>query len=249
VNVSLYQAASALNANSRWQEMISENLASSSIPGFKKQDLSFSAVQSGLMPTATTGFPQHFTLSRADVATNFRPGEIQSTGSKTDVALEGPGFFAVQMPNGTTGYTRDGEFQINALGELVTKQGYTVLGDAGPIRLNLSDTSSPLSISPTGEVSQGSELRGKLRVVDFQQPQLLTPAGGGFFIAQNQNLVPTAISQPSIRQGYLEAANASSVSEMANLISAMRGFEANQRVIQLHDDRMGRAISDLGNPS
>jgi flagellar basal body rod protein FlgG len=238
VNVSLYQAASALNANSRWQEMISENLASSSIPGFKKR----------LMPT-TAGFPQHFTLARADVATNFRPGEIQSTSSKTDVALEGPGFFAVQMPNGTTGYTRDGEFQINALGELTTKQGYTVLGEAGPIRLNLSDTSSPLNISPSGEVSQGTELRGKFRVVDFQQPQLLTPVGGGFFIAQNPNLMPTPITQPSIRQGCLEAANSSSVSEMANLISAMRGFEANQRVIQLHDDRMGRAISDLGNPS
>jgi flagellar basal body rod protein FlgG len=248
VNVSLYQAAAALNANSRWQEVISENLASSSIPGFKKQDLSFSAVQSGLMPQAATAVPQHFTFPRAGAATNFLPGELKPTGVKTDVAIEGSGFFSVQMSSGTTAYTRDGEFQINSQGQLITKQGYPVLGDSGPIQLDLNNP-APLSVSATGEVSQGAELKGKLHLVDFPQPELLTPAGPGYFVAQNPNLVPTDISQPSIRQGYLEAANTSAVAEMANLISAMRGFEANQRVIQLQDERMGRAITELGSPN
>jgi flagellar basal body rod protein FlgG len=244
VNVSLYQAASALNAGSRWQEVISENLASSSIPGYKKQDLSFTAVQAGLMPRGASGNAPAFTLPRVVTTTNFQPGELQMTGSNTDVAIDGPGFFVVQMANGASAYTRDGEFQMNAQGQLTSKQGYPVLGDAGPIQLNLNDT-TPISISATGVVSQGPEVKGKLRVVDFQQPQLLTAAGGGYFLAQNAALVPNEVAQPSVRQGFLEGSNTTSVGEMANLITGMRSFEANQRVIQLQDDRMSRAISEL----
>src|SRR5437764_128357 len=150
MNVSLYQAAAALNANSRWQESIAENLAASSIPGFKKQELSFSAIAGGMM-SASTQHPQRFALPHAATATNFSAGELKFTGAKTDVALEGHGFFAVQMPDGTTAYTRDGEFQMNASGQLVTKQGHPVLGEAGPIQLDPT-TSAPVSISATGEV-------------------------------------------------------------------------------------------------
>src|SRR4051794_1052822 len=87
VNVSLYQAASALQANSRWQEVISENLASSSIPGFKKQQLSFSEVQAGLMGANAQ---QRFAFPKATASTSFQQGELKFTGSNTDVALEGP---------------------------------------------------------------------------------------------------------------------------------------------------------------
>ena len=114
MNVSLYQAASALNANERWQEVITENLAASSIPGYKKQDLSFSAVQSGVMQKTASGSAPAFSLPRITSATNFQPGELEPTGGKTDVALDGSGFFVVQTPNGTSAYTRDGEFQTNA---------------------------------------------------------------------------------------------------------------------------------------
>jgi flagellar basal-body rod protein FlgG len=246
VNVSLYQAAAALNANARWQELISENLAASSVPGYKKQDLSFSAVQAGLMPHTTAGTSQSFSLPRATAVTSFSPGQLRMTSGVTDFALETPGFFAVQTPNGATAYTRDGEFHVNAQGQLTTKQGYLVLGDGGPIQLDPSDL-GPLSVSSTGEVSQGETLKGKMRVVDFQQPQLLTPTGAGYFIARNPSLVPNEVGEPSIRQGYLEGANTTAAAEMANLISVMRSFEANQRVIQLQDDRMGRAISELTN--
>ncbi len=248
MNVSLYQAASALNASSRWQEVVSENLASSSIPGYKRQDLSFSAVQAGMMSGSQGALAQHFSLAQANTSTNFQPGELRATWVKTDVAIDGKGFFAIQMANGATAYTRDGEFQINAQGELVTKQGHPVLGESGPIRINLTDP-NPISISATGEVSQGGQVQGKLRIVDFNQPQLLTSTGGGYFMAQSPDLVPNEIAKPSLRQGYLEGANTSSVAEMANLITVMRGFEANQRVIQIQDERMGRAISELGNPS
>lgn len=244
MNVSLYQAASALNANARWQEVISENLASSGIPGYKKQDISFAAVAAGLMPSTATGAPQPSALTRATASTSFAPGEMRMTSVKTDLAIEGAGFFAVQMANGTTAYTRDGEFKINAQGQLTTKQGYPVLGDGGPIQLDLNDPAA-ITISATGEVSQGTDLRANLRVVDFQQPELLTQAGAGYFLAQHPRLAAFDVAQPSIRQGFLEGANTTSVLEMANLITVMRAFEANQKVVQLQDERMSRAISEL----
>ena len=242
----MLQAAAAMNANARWQEIISENLAAGSIPGFKKQEASFDAVQAGFISPMSLEPGKPYSLARANGATNFQQGELRSTGVKTDVAIAGPGFFEVQLPNGATAYTRDGEFQINAQGQLVTKQGYQVLGEGGPIQLD-QNNSSPLSISATGEISQGTDLKAKLRIHDFDRPELLTAISSGCFLADNPNLQGTPVRQPSLQQGFLEAANTSVVAEMANLITSMRGFEANQKVLQLHDERMGKAITELGN--
>ncbi|MEY2407998.1 MAG: flagellar basal-body rod protein FlgF [Verrucomicrobiota bacterium] len=246
MNVSLYQAAAALNASSRWQEMIAENLAASSIPGYKKQDLSFAAVQAGRMPVPGSG-QEHFSLPQGNAATNFHPGELKATGVPTDVALEGRGFLPVQLADGQTAYTRDGELHISATGQLVTKQGFAVLGESGPIQLDFNNH-TPISISATGEVSQGADIKGTLKAVDFAQPNLLTPISHGCFLATNVNLKKTD-AETLFRQGYLEGANTSAATEMAHLITSMRMYEANQRVIQAQDERMGRAITELGNPN
>jgi flagellar basal-body rod protein FlgG len=249
VNVSLFQAGAALNANSRWQEVIADNLASGEVPGYKRQQLSMAAVQAGLMPggLSASRLPQMFVLPKGKASTNFSVGELRSTGVPTDLAIEGKGFFEVQMPGGTTGYTRNGAFQMNSKGQLATAEGYPVLGESGPIQLNPSD-STPISISATGEVSQGATRKGKLAVADFNKPELLTQVSASYFAAQDSSLQakPTTAK---VRQGYLEASNSSSVLEMASLMTAMRGFEANQHVIQIQDDRLGRTISDLGNPT
>jgi flagellar basal body rod protein FlgG len=245
VNVSLYQAASALQANAKWQEVISENLASSSVPGFKKQQLSFSEVQAGLMNSNSA---QHFSFPKTTSSTSFQQGELKFTGSNTDVALEGPGFFEVQLANGAPAYTRDGEFQVNSEGQLVNKQGQLVVGQSGPIQLDRNNA-EPISISATGDVSQGAEIRGTIKVVSVNNPQLLTPIGGGSFIPSDPNIQSSDASTTPIRPGFLEGANTTPVVEMANLISVMRSFEANQRVIQMQDDRMSRAISELGSPT
>jgi flagellar basal-body rod protein FlgF len=250
MNVSLYQAAAALNANSRWQEVISGNLASSSVPGFKKQELSMAAVRAGLMPSSglnPANLPQFFTVPKATSSTSFASGELRPTGNKNDVAIEGKGFFSVQLPNGPKVLTRDGEFQVSAKGQLVTKEGYAVLGDSGPILLDPSNP-SPMSIAPTGEVSQGTDLKGKLKITEFAKPEQLTQISGGYFAASNPNL--KGLPGTSIlRQGYLEGSNTSVVGEMANMMTAMRSFEANQHIIQIQDDRLGKTISDLGNPN
>ncbi len=118
----------------RWQETISENLASASVPGFKKQDFSFAAKQAGLVPGSTnaaSGAHQGthpLLMPTGSATTNFQPGEFRMTGVKTDVAIDGRGFFEVQLPNGQNVLTRDGEFHVSSQGQLVTKEGYTVMG-------------------------------------------------------------------------------------------------------------------------
>jgi flagellar basal-body rod protein FlgF len=251
VNVSLYQAASALNANARWQEVISENMAASTIPGFKKQDLSFQAVQAGMLSPTTAGGranAQAVSLPAARNHVNFSAGEIRRTDVNTDLAIEGTAFFEVQLPNGTTAYTRDGEFKLNAQGQLVTKQGYLVMGEGGAVQLD-PNNSLGLTFAPDGTISQGADVRGKLSLVAFNDPNLLSTTGGGFFIAKDPALQPEPDSNSTLRQGFLEGSNTSAVAEMANLINVMRAYEANQRVVQMQDERMGRAISELGNPN
>jgi flagellar basal-body rod protein FlgF len=243
MNVSLYQAAAAMNANARWQEVISENLAGCSIPGARKQEVSFSAVSAGKAPGLAGLSGGNYLMPSATTAVNFQQGTLRPTGLPTDLAIEGPGFFEVQLPNGSRAYTRDGEMQLNAQGQVVTKQGFLVLSDAGPLQLDPAN-SSPISVSSSGEVSQGGGLKGRLRLVEFKQPNQLKPIGGGCFITDTAQ--PIAAQSSQMRQGFLEGPNTSPTTEMASLITAMRMFEANQKVMQMQDERMGRVISDVG---
>jgi|SRR5690348_16793699 len=245
MNVSLYQAAAAMNANSRWQEAIAENLAGSSIPGSRKLDISFSGVPTAISPGVNGST---YVMPSSTTSINFQQGMLRPTGLPTDLAIEGPGFLEVQLPNGTHAFSRDGELQFNAQGQLVTKQGYLVLGDSGPVQLDPTN-SSPISVSSSGEVSQGGGLKGRIRLVEFAQPGQLKSIGGGCFLSANPQETPSPAQSSQLRQGFLEGANTSPTTEMASLITAMRLFEANQKVMQAQDDRMGRVITDLGNPT
>jgi flagellar basal-body rod protein FlgG len=250
MNVSLYQAAAALNANSKWQDVISENLASSSVPGYRKQGLSLEAVQAGLMPASSltsANSPKYFSIPKATTNTSFQPGDMQYTGNNNDVGIEGKSFFQVQLPNGQKVVTRDGEFQVTSRGQLVTKEGYLVMGEAGPIQLDPKNH-EPLSISQGGNLSQGADPKGKVKLTDYGHPELLKQISGSYFTADDPKALPQT-GTGSMRQGFLETANTSVVHEMANMMTAMRGFEANQHVIQIQDDRLGKVISELGNPT
>lgn len=248
MNVSLYQAAAAMNANLRWQDVVTDNLSSSAVPGARKQQMSFSAVEAGMAPGLSGFTGGRYLMPSGTTSVNFQQGQIRPSGAVTDLAIEGPGFLEVQLPNGTHAFTRDGELHLSAQGQLITKQGYAVIGDSGPVQLDPANT-APLSISPTGDVSQGGEVKGHLRLTEFNQPALLKSLGAGFFLADNPNLQASTAQASSLRQGFLEAANTSPTTEMASLLTSMRMFEANQRVMQLQDERMGRVISELGNPS
>ena len=241
MNVSLYHAAAALNANSQWQDIISQNLASASIPGYKRQDVSFS------IAAPATGAFGPAPMQTATTSTSFMPGPIRPTSGNTDFAIEGDGFFQVELPGGKTGYTRDGEFKLDTTGGLVTKDGFKVVGSGGPVQVDLNNP-RPMMVGSTGEISQGAEAKGNLAMIQFNDPSKLTPVPGGYFIADDPKLNP-APSAALVRQGYLETSNASVVAEMANMISAMRAFELNQKVIQMTDDRMQRSIGELSPPA
>lgn len=247
MNVSLYQAAAALNANARWQELISENIASTAIPGFKKQEVSFGTIEAGVVQNRD-GTLQRTTLPHATSAINFRQGEMKFTEDKSDMAIQGPGFFTIQLPDGTEAYTRDGEFRIDPFGQLVTKHGFPVLGTGGPIQIDLNNP-TPFTVSPEGDVAQGLDVLGRLQLVEFENNQLLTQTSRGFFLANDANAFPLPAQTTSVRQGYLETANTSAVEEMTQLITALRAFETNQKVIQVQDERMGKLITELGNPA
>src|SRR5206468_7518100 len=120
---------------------------------FKKQDFSFATVQAGLHGAPASGASRAVLMNAGQASTNFQPGEFRVTNVKTDVAIDGKGFFEVQLPNGAIAHTRDGEFHLDAQGELVTKEGHRVLGESGPIVLDLNNHTE-VSISATGEVSQ-----------------------------------------------------------------------------------------------
>lgn len=255
VNVGLFQAAAALDADQKWQDTVADNLAYGSLTGYKRQELSFEAMQAGLMPYNQPGAknePQSFVVPMATSSANFETGELKPTKVNTDVAIDGKGFFGVQLPTGEVLYTRDGEFHVNTASQLVTKEGYPVLGltpgSPIPTPIQLSKTShSPVSISVTGEVSQDDGVKGKLKLTNFDKPNLLAPATGSYFMADAKAVkeVPT---DATLRQGYVEASNVSSVTEMVSLMTAMRSYESNAKVIQMEDDHMGHAIQELGNP-
>jgi flagellar basal-body rod protein FlgG len=125
---------------------------------------------------------------------------------------------------------------------LVTKQGYLVLADGGPIQIDL-DNAAPISISSTGEVSQGIDTKGQLSLTEFSDERLLRQVNGSLFMGGDPALVSSPATASTVRQGWIESANTSVVAEMANLIAAMRTFEANQRVVTLQDERMSKTIN------
>ncbi|MGO8677417.1 MAG: flagellar hook-basal body protein [Limisphaerales bacterium] len=251
MDVSLYQAASGMNASSRWQEVIADNLTSSQIPGFKRQDVSFSAIQSGYVarpPGALPGPAQRFQMPLANSTVNFKAGELRSTGVPTDLAIEGTGFFDVQLPDGTHAYTRDGEFRVDTQGQLVNKQGLQVMGDAGPVQLD-PHSASPVTVAINGEVSQAGVVVGRLKLAEFKDPAALVQAGGGCFVVGDPATQPGTPATVTVHQGFLESSNSSPVMEMGNMITAMRFYEANQKVAQMEDDRINHLISDVASPT
>ena len=245
MDVSLYQAAAAMNATAQWQDLISENLAAASISGARKQEISFANVEAGLASNLSGSAVTSYSIPTANTAINFQQGDLRATGNQMDFAVEGPGFFTVQAQDGSKYYTRDGEFQLDSKGQLIDKRGNAVLSTSGPMQFNLNNA-GPITISATGDVSQGDQVKGKLALVEFKDPQKLTPTGTATFEADPTTAQPVPAAKTQVRQGFVEGANTSPTTEMASMITAMRLFESNQKVLQMQSDRMSKAITELG---
>jgi flagellar basal-body rod protein FlgF len=220
---------------------ISYNLANAASPGFK-QEMMVSRAFSDHITASGMRLPTALgvTLSEPGIMLDHRAGSLQFTGNALDVALEGDGFFELAAQQGPV-YTRQGNFQLDATGRLMSTMGFPVMGTAGEMHI----ASSQPRIDRDGRIyDDDDKLAGQLRVMRFSDPSKLLRAGAGMYAPAGQSAAQ--LQDARIRQGYLENSNVVPVHEMVRLIETMRHFESSQKVIQSYDEMLERAIRTLG---
>lgn len=172
------------------------------------------------------------------VYTDFRQGALRETGRSTDLALEGPGFFAVRR-GGEVCYTRAGNFELDAEGRLVTPNGLPVLGTDGNF---IQAGGGELVVTEDGRVMVDGEPRGALMLVEFDDLDGLNKLGEGLF----GGLQGRPATRTLVRQGYLESSNVDAVEQMVSMIEGFRAYESNQRLIQAQDRTLEKLINEVG---
>lgn len=242
-------------------ETISNNIANMSTTGYKRQRPEFQDLlyQNIRRPGSTssdigTVLPSGLQLGagvRLDAISRIHtPGALDITDNELDLAINGDGFFQIQMPDGTLAYTRDGTFGVNGEGLVVTKEGYQL--DPG---LTIPEDATKVTVNPNGEVwvkidGQIDEQNlGQLNLVRFINPSGLEAIGRNLFLettasGQPQQGIPAEEGFGSLQQGALELSNVNIVNEITKMITAQRAYEMNSKVIQTSDEMLG-TISNL----
>jgi len=226
----IYTSASGMLARELAQEVLANNIANVETAGFKRDRIYFQKALDGLTSAE----------SALRVVTDYREGPLIRTDNPLDLAIQGRGFFAVETPGGVR-YTRNGHFSVNEEGVLVTADGYPVLGEEGPIELDLSE--GPLSIGEDGTIKVGNSIVDRLRIEDFEDLKALAKEGAGLFRAQVEG---RPAEEFRVRQGFLEGANVSPVGEMVRMLANYRAYEAGQRAILAQDETLRKAVNEVG---
>lgn len=238
----LYSSAAGMMAQETRNETIANNLANVNTNGYRRQITSFVDFARVLNTETGTVLGQvpHLapSLLTSWVASDAQPGAIHTTGNHTDLAIDGDGYFTVQLPNGTEAYTRDGAFTLDNQQRLTTSNGYPVLGENGPITLN----SPNWEINPAGQVVEDGRVVNRLKLMSLPNLTASTRLGKNLW---QGSAVPTT-TQPRINQSSLEGSNVNAVTEMVDLITATRTFEANQKCLQAQDSTLQHAVNDIG---
>lgn len=246
MNIGLYQSASALSALERWQDVVAQNITSSQTTGYRKRTINFSTQLSGELQTdhksrdnaaMSTIFP------KVNMGINFTSGETQPTRRDLDIAIQGEGFFEIQMADGTHAFTRSGEFRLRSDRTLTTTGGQEVLSDGGA-PIVLLPSSDPMNVNRDGTIFQGSTSLGKISVQSFKNTAQLRPIAGGYFLANGAQ--PEPVSEPELMQGYLEGSNVTPLREMVDMVLISRAYEANQKIISSFDQTMEKTLDALG---
>ena len=253
---SLWIAKTGMTAQQTQLDVISHNLANVSTTGFKRnraefQDLIYQNLrQVGAQTTEENQLPTglHLGLGVNVVATsrNFTQGGLQQSGNNLDVAINGDGFFEITLPDGTTGYTRDGSFQLDAQGRIVTSGGLPVAPG-----ITVPAGTKSISISENGEVSPivaGSvppQPLGSLSMSSFVNSAGLQPVGQNMFkesaaSGAPQQGTPGTNGLGIVRQGFLETSNVNVVEELVNMIQTQRAYEMNSKAIQTSDQMLAK---------
>ncbi|MBS0467300.1 MAG: flagellar basal-body rod protein FlgG [Proteobacteria bacterium] len=253
---SLWIAKTGMSAQQTQLDVISHNLANVSTTGFKRNNAVFEDLiyqnlrQVGSQTSEENQLPTglHLGLGVRTVATsrNFTQGSLQQSSNSLDVAINGNGFFEVQLPDGTIGYTRDGSFQLDAQGRMVTSGGLPVING-----ITVPQGASSISISEAGVVSatvagnpQPQQL-GQLAMSSFINAAGLQPVGQNMY-KESAASGPPQQGQPGtnglgvIRQGFLETSNVNVVEELVTMIQTQRAYEMNSKAIQTSDQMLAK---------
>ncbi|WP_153768412.1 flagellar basal-body rod protein FlgG [Labrenzia sp. CE80] len=248
----LHIAATGMKAQELNVEVISNNVANMRTTGYKKQradfqDLLYQNLRRMGAETSTagtivpTGVQIGSGVKTAATARIMTQGTLEATGKELDVAIRGEGFFQIQLPDGNTGYTRDGSFERDANGTIVTIDGYTV--DPG---IDIPEDSRDITISSDGTVqvidgNGATNNLGQIQLARFVNKSGLEAIGDNLYLETDASGAPQ-IDNPGtdgygdLQQSYLEMANVDAVTEIADLISAQRAYEMNSRIIQAADE-------------
>ncbi|CDH34060.1 flagellar basal-body rod protein FlgG [Xenorhabdus bovienii] len=251
---SLWIAKTGLDAQQTNMDVIANNLANVSTNGFKRQRAVFEDLlyqterQPGAMSSEQTNLP-----SGLQIGTGVRPvaterlhsqGNLAQTNNSKDVAIKGQGFFQIQMPDGTTGYTRDGSFQADQNGQLVTAGGFQVVP-----AIIIPDNATKISIARDGIVSinvQGQNAPqqvGQLTLTTFINESGLESVGENLYLETNSSGVPVE-NAPGINgagllyQGYVETSNVNVAEELVNMIQVQRAYEINSKAVSTSDQML-----------
>lgn len=237
-----YAACTAYMARTQALDMVANNLANVSTPGFRAEHDIFRSLLTGSSIHPMSGLNQAVNNYSVlgDTQLDFTQGNLQKTGNDLDLAIQGSGFFAVKTPGGQV-YTRNGNFHVSPQGKLVTAQGDLVMGTTGqPIDI----VGGPVNIGPDGSISVNGALAGQLKVVDFPPGTALQSVGSTYYSAPPKTEIPA--TSASIQQGSLEASNVNPVSASVELITVQRYAEMMQRALSLfHTDMNQIATQDL----
>jgi flagellar basal-body rod protein FlgG len=224
-------------------DTIANNLANGNTTGYKK-DIAISKDFANILIQRINDGQNPATVGRLglgsiidEIATIQTTGIMRPTGNTLDFAVDGKGFFAVETPAGVR-FTRNGSFSRNVQGELVTSEGYQVLGQNGAIRI----PEGQVSVEKTGRVTVDGVDAGQLRLVEFADDRQLVKEGASLFRAPNNGRPATG----KVEQGMLEQSNVNIVSEMVNLISGYRAYEVNAKTVQAHDQLLDKAVNEVG---
>ena len=251
---SLWISKTGMEAQQTQLDTISNNLANVSTNGFKRahavfEDLMYQNLrQAGANSTEQTTLPTGLQvgLGTRAVATSrsFSQGNLQQSGNNLDVAVLGNGFFEVQMPDGTTGYTRDGSFQVSPTGQLVTNNGYalqpgiTIPAAAQSVTIGSDGT---VSVMLAGQAA--AQTVGQIAIANFVNPAGLDPKGQNIFAETTasgtpQTGTPGQNGLGTLRQGFVETSNVNVVEELVAMIQTQRAYELNSKAIQTSDQML-----------
>ena len=253
---SLWISKTGMEAQQMQLDVIANNLANVSTNGFKRgnavfEDLIYQNLrQVGSNSTEQSQLPTglQIGLGVRTVATSrsFAQGSLQQSGNKLDIAIQGNGFFQVQMPDGTVGYSRDGAFQVNSAGQMVTSTGHVVNGPVTiPQNAQSVTVAADGSVSVTLPGSTAPQTVGTMTLANFINPAGLEPRGQNIFAETVASGTPVTGAAGTnglgtLQQGFLETSNVNVVQELVSMIQTQRAYELNSKAIQTSDQMLQR---------